>query len=172
MRQRGAQHRAAAERRCQPGCDLDRDGGVTLRQFQQRAGHAVDTCIAGADQCHRFAALRCFQRPAAAVDLFGHAGGVHLFVRVQRAHKVDVNGVAAQHIGGLQGGLGLGGQKPGISRAKAHHVYKVTHRRISNPAQRGAGPQQRSRRRAPICAPIPARLPPARRHARTRYPRR
>ncbi len=63
--------------------------------------------------------LRGFQRPAAAVKLPRHAGGVDLFFRVKRAHKVDVDRIAAQHIGAC--------------RASAPGRSKTAHRRGRGP---------------------------------------
>ena len=142
---------AAAQSGGQAGHDLDLHLRAVLRQLQQRAGHAVDPGIAGADERHRLAALCCFQRPTAAVKFPRHAGSVDLFIRVKRAHKVDVDRVAAQHVGGLQGSLRLGGQILRTARAEAHHIHKTTvhHFSISNPGQRGPAPRQGSRRPAP-----------------------
>ena len=151
MCQRRTQHRGPAQSGGQAGHDLDLHLRAVLCQLQQRAGHAVDPGVAGADQRHVPARPGGIQRPAAAVDLPGHAGGVALFFRVEGAHKVDVDRVAAQHVGGLQGGLRLGGQILGTARAEAHHIHKTTvhHFSISNPGQRGPAPRQGSRRPAP-----------------------
>ena len=147
--------------------------GVLRGQFQQRAGHTVDPRITGADQRHGFAALRGFQRPAAAVNLPRHAGGVDLLFREKRPHQLHIDRVAAQHLGALQRGAGLRGQKLRVTGAKAHHIDKVmVHFSISNPGQRTARPRRRSRRPAPISegtAPRPRPAPP---HAHRHCPRR
>ena len=171
--QRRAQHSGPTQRRRQAGHNLDLYPGVLRGQFQQRAGHTVDPRITGADQRHGFAALRGFQRPAAAVNLPRHAGGVDLLFWEKRPHQLHIDRVAAQHISALQRGAGLRGQKLRVTGAKAHHIDKVmVHFSISNSGQRTARPQRRSRRPAPISegtAPRPRPAPP---HAHRHCPRR
>ena len=121
--QRRTQHRPAAEGGGQAGDDLHVDVRVLFGQLQQRAGHAVDPGVAGADQRHVPARPGGIQRPAAAVDLPGHAGGVALLFRVEGAHKVDVDRIAAQHLGLLQGALRLHGQKLSAAGAKPHDEH-------------------------------------------------
>ena len=135
--QRGSQHGSAGEGRRQPGHHLHGDIRVALRQLQQRAGHAVHAGIAGADQRHSPPCPRRFQRPAAAVELFGHAGGIGFFFREKGAHKVQIDRIAAQHLGLLQGAPRLRGQKPRAARAKAHdeNNVMVLHPSNSNPGQ-------------------------------------
>ena len=99
MGQRGTQHGPAAESRRQAGHHLHGDLRELLSQLQQRACHAVDPGVAGADQRNDFAAPGRFQRPAAAVDLLGHAGGIIFFFREIGAHKVQIDRIAAQHLG-------------------------------------------------------------------------
>ena len=99
MGQRSTQHRTAAQGGGQAGHHLHRHVREVLGQLQQRACHAVDPGISRADQRHRPAAPGRFQRPAAAVDLLGHAGGIIELVREVGAHQIQIDRIAAQHLG-------------------------------------------------------------------------
>ena len=172
MGQRCPQNGPAAEGGGQARHHFHGDIGKPLGQFQQGAGHPVNARIAGADEGDGLAALRRFQRPAAAVQLLGHAGGVIFLFRVIGAHEIQIDRIAAQHLGFLQGALRLCGQKLRVAGAKAHHKHGVIHAATSNLGHRGGAPAQRSRRRPPVSGCGWVRPPPAQPPARTHCPRR
>ena len=143
MGQRCPQNGPAAEGGGQARHHFHGDIGKPLGQFQQGAGHPVNARIAGADEGDGLAALRRFQRPAAAVQLLGHAGGVIFLFRVIGAHEIQIDRIAAQHLGFLQGALRLCGQKLRVAGAKADHEHGVIHAATSNLGHRGGAPAQR-----------------------------
>ena len=112
-------------------------------QLQQRAGHAVHSGVTAAHQSHGPAAVGSFQRPAAAVQFFGHAGGVIFFFRVIGAYQIQIDRIAAQHLGFFQGALRLCGQKLRVAGAKPDHIYDISHSATSSPGHRGTAPAQR-----------------------------
>ena len=172
MGQRGTQHRAAAQGGSQAGHHLHGHVRIVFCQFQQRAGHAVDSRVAAAHQRHGPAAVGSFQRPAAAIQFFGHAGGVVFFFRVIRAHQIQIDRIAAQHLGFFQGALRLCGQKLRVAGAKPDHIYDISHSATSSPGHRGTAPAQGSHRRPPVSGCGCSRRTPAQRPAHTRCPPR
>ena len=172
MGQRRAQHSPTAEGGRKAGHHFYGNVRVILRQFQHRAGHAVNACVAAAHHHHAPAGIRLFQRPAAAVDLLRHAGGIIFLTWELRLDQVKIKFIAADGICVFQNVLGFLRQVVNISGANANHVdylfrfvdlkfHRVKHSATSSPGHRAARPAQRSRRYGHICEKRVSRLRPA-----------
>ncbi len=138
-----------------------------------RGWPSVNACIAGADEGDGLAALRRFQRPAAAVQLLGHAGGViFLFPGNRGARDPDrpysrtAPRLFARRSAPVRSeNCGSPGPRPTTNTVLFMLPPPIL-------GHRGGAPAQRSRRRPPVSGCGWVRPPPAQPPARTHSPLR
>ena len=123
MRQRRAEHRAAAARGGQPGDDLDLRLAVLAAQLIDQRGHAVDPAVAGADEGHGFPVLRKLERHLAAPGFLRHRRGDQLFAGIAILDQVDIDRIAHNHIAFRQRAVCADGHILIVSGADAHYEY-------------------------------------------------
>ena len=165
VRQRGAQHRAAAARSREPGNHFDFRFHAFPAQLIDERRHAVNAAVARADDADLLAVSRQIQRQLAAPGLLGHGRFKKRLSGIAVLDEIDIDRIPHDRVAGRERTVCADGHIFKITGADAHNKNLTQSVPPNAPARR-----RRSRRPSQFlkraAAPRPP-WPPARR----RYPR-